>query len=183
MITSLMFFARMQPPTIMHDLIINRMLDDSNLFQCENIYTFISPKQDKSKNPLSYEYRIQYLKKIYPDLFLVEDSTIKNPFNAICYLGNRGTDIIKIYCGSDRVEDYESFCKYINHSDPKKCIPNIQKIQIYQIGLDRKENLISSSKARNAVKNKDFESFCQFVIGSFEDKKDLYNQIIKIFDI
>ena len=115
-----MFFARMQPPTIMHDLIINRMLDDSNLFQCENIYTFISPKQDKSKNPLSYEYRIQYLKKIYPDLFLVEDSTIKNPFNAICYLGNRGTDIIKIYCGSDRVEDYESFCKYINHSDPKK---------------------------------------------------------------
>ena len=179
-----MMFGRFQPPTIAHANIINHMWNDSRRCPCES-YVFISPKQDNKKNPLSYEYRLEYLQKMKtyvnnPQQHILNDNTIKDPFGAICFLGKLGFEHIIVFTGSDRAEDYESFRKYINHPDPLKCIPNVKEISI--VGYERDSESVSATAAREAAKVGDTDTFCSLTFGSLDDKCDLFCKVLEGLD-
>ena len=181
-IPATMVFGRFQPPTCGHEAIFNKIQSAINIFGGAN-YIFISPTVDKKNNPLSFEYRLKLLDKLYPNLDFVNRPDIKNPFDALCELGKLGFRNIILLCGPDRVKRYCEFSKYINHPNPEKCIPNVQNIQVINCGIrDINSNDViksaSATKAREAVRNNDFTLF-QNIIPEMDlnDQVDLYTQV------
>jgi nicotinic acid mononucleotide adenylyltransferase len=76
-------FGRYNPPTVAHDALFKQMCYDSQVFRCSDVYFFVSQTQDKKRNPLSYQFKLDYLRKVYPQLNFIQDETIKTPFDAV----------------------------------------------------------------------------------------------------
>jgi len=171
-------FGRYNPPTVAHDALFKQMCYDSQVFRCSDVYFFVSQTQDKKRNPLSYQFKLDYLRKVYPQLNFIQDETIKTPFDAVCYLGKKGFEYLTFYVGSDRVEDFR-IQKYINHPDLEKRIPTVQQLTIVQFGENRKNNNLSSTAAREAAKVGDFYLFSSLVVGSVDQKLELYSRVIE----
>ena len=183
--TAIMTFVRIQPPTKSHEFLFQKLYnlacDMGNPWQ----YIFISPSCDNKNNPLSLEYRYNFVKELYPGLNFIADPEIRNPFQAIVMLGKHCFEKVIIVCGEDRVEKYQTFRKYINHPDPEKTIPTVQEIEVISVG-DRKQNsfnfleTISASACREAVKIGDFSKFVSMVPKCSKEKQEnLYQEILK----
>ena len=182
---ALRVFGRFQPVTLGHDALFQKVW---NLFYARpyrNDFIFISPTVDHKKNPLSLKDRYNVLTKLYPYHNIIADPEIKNPFQAVVWLGKQGYTKIDILSGPDRVDKYASFCQYINHPDPEKCITNVQEINIISFGVrdpDSDDNIqkISGTAARQAVKDNDFIRFSSMLPHcSLEDQIQIYISIRK----
>jgi len=182
--TAAMIFGRFQGITKAHAEMFHFF---HNYCKERKIYEviFISPSTDKKKNPLSLGYRYYFLHKLFPYNNFVADERIKEPFSAICELGRIGFKRIIMMAGSDRIKRFKEFSNYINHPDPEKCIPNVQEIEVIPFGI-RDENSddliesVSATKARQAVKDKDFVWFTQLIPEcNIEDQIQLYINIRK----
>ncbi len=180
-----MTFGRFQTPTEAH-------LD---LFMCMNWYAFVnrcdwlvfvSPKTDNKKNPLTFNYRLTYLEKcVGSSIYFYQLNDIKNPYDALFYLGKLGYEKVIILTGSDE-KSFDNFKKYINHPDPEKCFPNIKEIEYIIFGEERFSDFpssprarVSSTRARDAAKVGNFELFSSLVAGSFDQKLELYSRVIE----
>lgn len=179
MTTALMLFGRFQPPTKAHEMIFKVI--ETGDYTCS--YIFISPTQDNKINPLPLSYRYRLLSKLYPFLNFIANPTVKNPFDAICYLGKMNFENVVILAGADRIEKYKTLGKYVNHPDPTKTIPNVKKLFVTEVGhrdpnSPRFLEHISSSMARKAVMDRDFMSF-EYMLPNFslDDKIQLYTSI------
>ena len=87
--TAVMIYGRFQPVTVGHV----KMFENYNTVVKKEKsygYIFISPKVDHKDNPLSLDTRYNFLHKLYSDINFVADSEIKNPFDAVHFLGGRG---------------------------------------------------------------------------------------------
>jgi nicotinic acid mononucleotide adenylyltransferase len=140
-------FGRFQPPTKAHWKLFQEVIGISYVDPSEH-FIFISPTQDKKDNPLSLEFRKNFLSNLFKGINFIGDPEIKDPFDALCWLGKQGFDDIVLVCGQDRVEKYKNFLKYVNHPDPTKSIPNISFVS-----LPRSDGDISASKARQAIRD------------------------------
>lgn len=132
-----LIIGRMQPPTIEHLNIIKTCAE-----QYDNVYVTLSKnKNEVDKNPYSLEQRY---------LMLASCNLPKNVYVTECNSGNifyiqnkLQKNINVIACGFDRVEDYKR--QLLNN-------PEI-KIKIFK----RTKNSISSTKVRQAIKNKNIQ--------------------------
>jgi hypothetical protein len=71
-------------------------------------YIFLSSKQEPEKNPLTYEQKIYWIKKIFPSLegHIIENPTIKNPLQAATFLYNEGYRNAVFVAGEDDMPLY-----------------------------------------------------------------------------
>jgi hypothetical protein len=179
--TVVISFLRCQPPTKAHAAIFKEMYLDTLVFG-EPHYIFLSPSENK-RNPLTLEFRLDFLRKLYPEYNFVGDQEIRNPFDAMCSLGKLGFEKIIFYCGSDRISKFLPFKNYINHSDPKKNIPTVQEIEFVTFGENRGSGLsglseLSGTLARKAVVDEDFEKFISIIpVCSLEDQRLLFETV------
>jgi nicotinic acid mononucleotide adenylyltransferase len=173
---ALMTFGRFQPPTKAHLDIFKSMLflgEELNVTP----FVFISPSHDNKSNPLSLEFRARFLYKRFPEIQFIAIPEIKNPFDAVCSLGKSGVEKIYFLCGSDRIVKYRHFKDYLNHPDLTKTIPGVKELEFIEIGRDPIDS-ISSTKARNAAKNKDFRAFLDIIpVCDLEDGIELYTRV------
>ncbi len=74
-------FGRFNPPTVGHKKLIDAVVNASN---SGDFYIFTSQSQDPDKNPLDYQTKVSFLKKLFPDIQdkIVYDNTIKNVLQA-----------------------------------------------------------------------------------------------------
>jgi hypothetical protein len=149
-------FGRMNPPTIGHDKLVNKItaIDGDH-------YLFLSQTQKPKDNPLPFDVKLEFAKKFFPGVN-VGHPTVRTPIQMLQMLEKLGyTDIVYV-AGSDRVEQFE---KLFNDYNGKEY--NFNSIRVVSAGerdpdADGAEGM-SASKMRAAAAAGDFDSFAQGV--------------------
>lgn len=170
-------FGRFNPPTVGHKKLIDTVVDASN---GGDFYIFTSQSQDPDKNPLDYQTKVNFLKKLFPDIQdkIVYDVSIKNVLQAADKLKASGYTAATFVCGSDRVPE---FTKLLNTWNGMDKTPRFGVLNIISSG-EREDGVegvggVSASMAREFVKNNDFESFKGTVPNNPQLAKELFDAV------
>ena len=170
-------FGRFNPPTVGHKKIIDTVVDASD---GGDFYIFTSQSQDPDKNPLDYQTKVNFLKKLFPDIQdkIVYDVSIKNVLQAADKLKANGYTAATFVCGSDRVPE---FTKLLNTWNGMDKTPRFGVLNIISSG-EREDGVegvggVSASMAREFVKNNDFESFKGTVPNNPQLAKELFDAV------
>lgn len=170
-------FGRFNPPTVGHKKLIDTVVDASN---GGDFYIFTSQTQDPDKNPLDYQTKVNFLKKLFPDIQdkIVYDLAIKNVLQAADKLKSNGYTDATFVCGSDRVPEFTKLLNTWNGMDktPRFGTLNIVSSGEREDGAEGVEG-VSASMAREFVKNNDFESFKGTVPNNPQLAKELFDAI------
>lgn len=170
-------FGRFNPPTVGHKKLIDTVVDASN---GGNFYIFTSQTQDPDKNPLDYQTKVNFLKKLFPDIQdkIVYDITIKNVLQAADKLKANGYTDATFVCGSDRIPEFTKLLNAWNGMDktPRFGVLNIVSSGEREDGAEGVEG-VSASMAREFVKNNDFESFKGTVPNNPRLAKELFDAV------
>ena len=170
-------FGRFNPPTVGHKKLIDTVVDAS---KGGDFYIFTSQSQDPDKNPLDYQTKVNFLKKLFPDIQdkIVYDVSIKNVLQAADKLKASGYTAATFVCGSDRVPE---FTKLLNTWNGMDKTPRFGVLNIISSG-EREDGVegvggVSASMAREFVKNNDFESFKGTVPNNPQLAKELFDAV------
>ena len=182
--TAVIAFGRMNPPTIGHQKLVDKM---ASLAQGEKAKLYLSHTQDKKKNPLDYDTKIEFAKKAFEPKVDVVKTDDKTVIDILHHLYEEGyTDIIYVG-GSDRIggsEDISSLILRYNGNPDRKgnILYNFNSINFESAGERNEESddiseKASASLAREYVKQDDFDSFNNIIPLSEEDSFKLFNKI------
>ena len=170
-------FGRFNPPTVGHKKLIDTVVDASD---GGDFYIFTSQSQDPDKNPLDYQTKVNFLKKLFPDIQdkIVYDVSIKNVLQAADKLKASGYTAATFVCGSDRVPE---FTKLLNTWNGMDKTPRFGVLNIISSG-EREDGVegvggVSASMAREFVKNNDFDSFKGTVPNNPQLAKELFDAV------
>jgi nicotinic acid mononucleotide adenylyltransferase len=170
-------FGRFNPPTVGHKKLIDTVVDASD---GGDFYIFTSQSQDPDKNPLDYQTKVNFLKKLFPSIQdkIVYDMTIKNVLQAADKLKANGYTDATFVCGSDRVPEFTKLLNTWNGMDktPRFGTLNIVSSGEREDGVEGVEG-VSASMAREFVKNNDFESFKGTVPNNPQLAKELFDAV------
>lgn len=170
-------FGRFNPPTIGHKKLIDTVVDAAD---GGDFYIFTSQSQDPDKNPLDYQTKVSFLKKLFPSIQdkIVYDMTIKNVLQAADKLKANGYTDATFVCGSDRIPEFTKLLNTWNGMDktPRFGTLNIVSSGEREDGAEGVEG-VSASMAREFVKNNDFESFKGTVPNNPQLAKELFDAV------
>ena len=178
-------FGRMNPPTIGHEKLLNKLAANARSSFPYRVY--LSQSQDKDKNPLDYKAKVKYARKMFPKHArqILIDRKIKNVFDIAVKLYDEGFVKIAMVVGSDRVNEFEILLNKYNGKKAKHGFYNFKNIYVISAG-DRDPDAegaegMSASKMRAAAKDDDFSLFAQGLPKTIKnnDAKAIYNDVRK----
>ena len=177
-------FGRMNPPTIGHEKLLNKLSSASK----SNPYrVYLSQSSDDSKNPLKYKDKVKFARKMFPKHArqILMDNKIKTPFHAMTKLYDEGFKKVVMVVGSDRVNEFDTRLSKYNGKKGAHGFYNFMSIDVMSAGerdpdADGAEGM-SASKMRAAAKDDDFPKFAQGLPRAISnnDAKSLYNSVRK----
>lgn len=154
-------FGRFQPPTIGHQLLIEKTINTAN-DHVSDYSIYVSKTQDNKTNPLTVEQKIKYLSLMFPNTkFTACTDTIRTFVETAKYLNNYYDELIMV-AGSDRVAAFDKVLQSYNGKEF-----NYRSIEVISSGMRDADATdasgMSGTKMREfAVANK-FEEFYQGV--------------------
>lgn len=175
-------FGRMNPPTIGHE----KLLDKLSRAAGKNPYkVYLSQSQDPKKNPLSYKDKVKIARRMFPRHArqIMIDPKVKNVFDIATKLYNEGYKNVAMVVGADRIREFDILLKKYNGKKGKHGFYNFAKITVVSAG-DRDPDAegaegMSASKMRAAASSNDFSQFSQGLpkaVNNAEAKK-IYNAV------
>ena len=175
-------FGRMNPPTIGHE----KLLDKLSRSAGKNPYrVFLSQSNDPAKNPLQYKDKVKLARKMFPRhaRSIMIDTSVKNVFDVASKLYDEGYKNVAMVVGSDRLREFDILLNKYNGKKGKHGFYNFAKINVISAGerdpdADGAEGM-SASKMRAAAKSGDFAQFAQGLTKSIgnADAKKIFNQV------
>jgi|TARA_R110000851_G_scaffold42698_3_gene105968 hypothetical protein len=162
--TAVVAFGRMNPPTIGHKKLVNKILAQEG-----DPYLFLSQTQKPKTDPLDFGTKLAFSKRFFPGVN-VGHSDVRTPIQMLQKLQELGyTDVIYV-AGSDRVDSFDKlFNSYNGTPDKKGDIPyTFNSINVINAGerdpdADGAEGM-SASKMRQAAVDGEFDSFKEGVV-------------------
>lgn len=164
-------FGRFNPPTTGHQKLIDAVKSAAEKQGGEH-HIFASHSQDKAKNPLGYDEKVRFMKKMYPKTNIHSSHSVKNVLDAAKSLQARGVTHGTLVVGSDRVDEFHNLLsKYNKHPsdpayDPKKHfhIPHLSVVSAGQRDPDAEGvEGMSASKMRGHATSGNFKEFSKGV--------------------
>ncbi len=182
-----MAFGRMNPPTIGHEKLVNRVKDIASDYKAPH-HIILSHSSDAKKNPLDSKNKIKHAKRFFPDAN-IESATKELPtfLHHAHRLNALGHDHLIMVAGSDRISEYDRLLHHYNGENSKnpKALFHFKKIEIKSAGhrdpdAEGAEGM-SASKMREHAKNNDFQSFRQGIPAHVHEKhaKELFSDVRK----
>jgi len=169
-------FGRMNPPTIGHQKLIDRVITVAKRAKGLPVL-YVSATQDKKKNPLSVKQKVDYLKKLYPVGIKILPATgrertfmeiLKNRFD------KKYTDVYMV-AGSDRVAEFKTLINKYKGKDY-----NFDTVEVVSAGARDPDATgtkgMSASKMRDYAMKNDFKSFQTGLIAGTKE-----NDAMKLF--
>jgi hypothetical protein len=104
-------FGRMNPPTLGHGALVKKVIDVAKGAE-HRIY--VSQSQDEKKNPLKYQTKIKFLRKMFPKANIIKDTSIKTPFDVFGKLDKEGYKKVTMVVGDDRLAEFRKGIKRID---------------------------------------------------------------------
>ena len=183
-------FGRMNPPTIGHAKLINKMVEIANQIGCGKPKLYLSHSCDPVKNPLTYESKVNWIRKMFGDKIDVVESPAINMFFMAHELYLQGYDNMVYVCGEDRYEDTSRYLHGANGQefDKKgnslidKTYYNFETLEVTDAG-HRDENSTdlaeqaSASLARKFATENNLEGFKSIVPLSEDDAIILFDEL------
>jgi hypothetical protein len=177
-------FGRMNPPTIGHEKLLDKLASTAG----RNPYRmYLSQSQDAKKNPLAYKDKVKAARKMFPrharNIIMTKD--VKTVFDIAVKLYDEGFRKVVMVVGSDRVREFDVLLSRYNGEKMRHGFYNFAEIRVVSAG-DRDPDAegvagMSASKMRAAASGNDFTSFAQGLPKGFSnsDSKALFNTIRK----
>ena len=146
---------------------------------------YLSHSQDAKKNPLSFNEKVKYSRKMFPKHArqIMSDMKVKTVFDAATKLYNEGFKKVAMVVGSDRINEFNALLNKYNGKKGRHGFYNFENINVISAGerdpdADGAKGM-SASKMRQAVMEKDFTSFSQGLPRSVSNSeaKKLYNSV------
>ena len=175
-------FGRMNPPTIGHGKVIEKLASTAG----KNPYkVFLAQSQDNKKNPLTYSEKIKYARKMFPKhgRNILINKKIKTVFDAVTSLYEQGYNKVTMVVGSDRVNEFNILLNKYNGVKGKHGFYNFERINVTSAGQRDPDSEgvegMSASKMREAATNNDFVTFAQGLPKSVSNSeaKKLFNSV------
>ena len=116
MSTAVFTFGRMNPPTIGHKKLVDKVAAVAKTASAKN-YVFLSHTQNNKKDPLNYDQKIKYAKKAFGNS--VTKSRSKTVIQVMQELEKMGHQHVIMVVGSDRVSDFDTLLQKYNGKDFK----------------------------------------------------------------
>lgn len=182
-----MAFGRMNPPTIGHEKVVDRVHELAKKHSAHHI-VILSHSHDKKKNVLDPKTKLGHVKRAFPHTNVaLAHKNQPNLLDQATRLNKAGHDHLIVVAGSDRAEGYYKLLhSYNGKADKKGHIPySFKKIEVHSSGerdpdAEGAEGM-SGTKMRDHAKNNDFESFKKGVPSKFthEHAKKMFHDVRK----
>lgn len=113
--TAVVTFARMNPITVGHELVVNRVIAEA-LKRKAFPGVYLSHTSDKKKNPLTYDQKISFAKTAFGKV--VRPSAARTIIEVLKELQSRFRSVV-IVVGSDRVKEFDTLLNKYNGKEYK----------------------------------------------------------------
>ena len=179
-------FGRYNPPTLGHEAVFQTVINTARSKGAEHTI-FISATHKPKTDPLSFQYKLNYLKKTYTGVNFNGDNTIRTIVQSLQELMSRGYKNVTMVAGSDRANEFKAFLdQYNNKPDKKGNIPfQFDSIDVVSSGERDPDGEgisgISASGARTAAMAGDQAGFMKMVNEKFG--AELYGELRKSMGI
>jgi len=153
-------FGRFNPPTIGHQQLMDVAAQAASGDDGGEYLIFPSRSQDKKKNPLDPDTKIQYMQKFYPAHAdrIMNDANTRTIFDVLKMAHNDGYTNVRIVGGSDRVKEFEKLSN--NYNGQLYAFDNIEVLSSGERDPDAKGvEGMSASRMRLAAAEGDFNKF------------------------
>lgn len=177
-------FGRLNPPTRGHEMLLNKLAKAAG----KNPYRiYLSKSNDPKKNPLSYNDKIKFSRKMYPKHArqIIKDTTITNVMDIATKLYNDGFVNVVMAVDGPRSREFDILLNKYNGQKARHGFYNFKSIKFINVGErnDSSEGIdgVSATKQRNAAKDNDFVAFSQGLPKNVSnaDAKALFNAVRK----
>ena len=149
-------FGRFNPPTVGHEKLLKMA---KKVAANGTLRIFPSRTQDKKKNPLDPDKKVNFMRKMFPDFKenIINDDEMRSIFNVL-QSADRDFDKVNIIVGSDRQSEFENLAQKYNGE-----LYNFSEIKVISAGTRDADaegvEGMSASKMRKAVVDGDMDSF------------------------
>lgn len=153
-------FGRMNPPTAGHSKVVDHVVKTAETHGADH-KVIVSHSQDKNKNPLHSDHKVDYLKHVHPDVN-VEASTKEHPhFMAhLAKLHKDGYTHATMVAGSDRVEEFQKLADKYNGPNGQYHFKHLKVVSAGHRDPDSEGTTgVSGTKMRAHAGDNDYESF------------------------
>ena len=177
-------FGRMNPPTIGHEKLLDKLAQSS---RGSSYRVYLSQSQDNKKNPLQYVEKVKIARKMFPRhaRSIMLNKKVKTIFEALTTIYNEGFANINMVVGSDRVSEFDILINRYNGKKGKHGFYTFRKINVISAGQRDPDaegsSGASATKQREAAKSNDFTTFAQGLPKkvSNADAKRIFNSVRK----
>lgn len=176
-------FGRFNPPTNGHEKLLDKV---ASVAKGATYRIYASQSSDPKKNPLSYEDKIKFMRKMFPRhaRSIILDKGVKTAIDIAVKLYDEGYTDVTMVVGDDRVREFDALLNKYNGVQARHGFYNFKDgIQIVSAG-ERDPDAddvtgMSASKLRAAAGANDLETFSKGMPSSFKDAQGLFNAVRK----
>lgn len=153
--TAVLSFGRFNPVTTGHRKMMNKLVELGRKNGAVPML-FLSHSHDRKKNPLSYADKLKFCKNAAPRGLKVVKSEAKNIVDVLKVATSLGANHLILVVGSDRVQDFKRFTKYLDEIGAK----SLEVVSAGERDPDADDVTgMSASKLRALAANDDWEGF------------------------
>lgn len=177
-------FGRFNPPTVGHEKLIEKVHSESK-GGAYRIYP--SQSSDPKKNPLSFNEKVKFMRKMFPRHArnIISDVKIKTAFDVLDSLYEQGYRQVTFVVGSDRVDEFDKTLNKYNGEKRKGSSSGFFNFEggIKVVSAGERDpdsddvSGMSASKMREAAKNNSFDSFAKGLPTGFKEAQKLFNAV------
>ena len=173
-------FGRFNPPTVGPEKLLN-----ASMKVVKGVHrVYASQSQDPKKNPLSYNDKVKYMRKMFPKhaRHILLDKNVKSIFDALVIAYKDGFKKCVVVMGSDRVKEFDNVLNKYNGVKAKhgfyEFAGGVQVISAGERDPDADDvSGMSASKLRAAAKDNDLITFTKGLPKGFKDAEGLMNAV------
>ena len=177
-------FGRMNPPTIGHEKVLEKL---SSVSGSSPYRMYLSQSYDARQNPLQYKEKVKTVRKMFPRHArgVILNNRIKNVMEVAASLYKEGYKRVTMVVGSDRVIEFKALIEKYNGKKARHGFYNFERFNVVSAGMRDPDSIgatgMSASKLRESAKSNDFRTFSQGLPRTFsnKDSKDLFNNVRK----
>jgi nicotinamide mononucleotide adenylyltransferase len=169
--TAVFAFGRMNPPTIGHKKLVDKMAGYPG-----DHFLFLSHTQKPKTDPLSFAEKVFFAQKSFGSNVTVGNKDVKTIIQAMQHLQAQGYNEVVYVAGSDRVESFTKLLNTYNGKDYE--FDSIDVISAGERDPDAEgAEGMSASKLKAAAVEDDFETFKQGVAGDERLAQMMFNKV------
>jgi hypothetical protein len=176
-------FGRMSPPTIGHEVLVNKVKDVAKAFNGSH-HIVLSHTNDPKKNPLTPQQKLKHAKRFFPGTNLsISTPDAPNFLAQAAKLHKSGVTHLHMVAGSDRVDEYYKLLHKYNGVKGTHGHFDFKHIKVHSAG-ERDPDAegvsgMSASKMRSHAQSGKFKEFRKGIPAHVKDEhaKELYDHV------